>query len=49
LPKPSRQRLRDEGLHLRFEDHVVAGDAEVDVPFADEGGYVGRGEEDADV
>jgi hypothetical protein len=26
----------------------MTGDAEVDVAFADEGGYVSRGEEDAD-
>ena len=47
LAKAESQRLAHEGLHLRFEDDVVARDADVDVALTDEGGYVGRGEEDA--
>lgn len=47
LAKAEPQRFRHEGLHLRFEDHVVARDAQVDVALADEGRYVGCWEEDA--
>ena len=47
LAEAEPQRFRHEGLHLRFEDHVVARDAQVDVALADEGRYVGRREEDA--
>ena len=41
------EHLGDVLVHLGLEDHVLAGDARVDVTLADEGGDVGRGEEDA--
>jgi len=49
LSKAERERLGHEGVHLGLEDHVLTRDAEIDVAFSDEGGYVGCGEEDAGV
>jgi hypothetical protein len=47
LAEAEPERFRHERLHLCFQDHVVACYAHVDVALADEGGYVGRWEEDA--
>ena len=47
LSKAETEGLGDVRLHLGFEDDVVACDTKVDVALADEGGNVGRREEDA--
>ena len=47
LAEVEGEHLGDVLLHLRFLDHILTGDAKVDVTLADERGDIGRWKKDA--
>jgi hypothetical protein len=48
FPESQPQHLLHMFLHPCFQDDIVPGYAQIDVAFADEGGYVGGGKEDSE-